>query len=202
MENNSILLRIPTILPVHKTMRFCVTQKEEYTMTLNKYYPIATFSDRITAEQTLEQLKKSGFNHAWLSTVAPSPVNKHSENFHQAGAVNLQEAFESNESHCGTSIGLLLGAVGGCLAGLGLVFIPGVGPLLATGTWEVMLATTAAGAGTGVIGGGLAEAITCKNSSQDCAADQLNTTQPRYQIIVNGTHDDVLRAAALLRQTH
>jgi len=49
----------------------------------------------------------------------------------------------------GTSTGAVLGGAGGLLAGLGLLAIPGLGPIVAAG-W---LAATAAGAGIGAIGG-------------------------------------------------
>lgn len=49
----------------------------------------------------------------------------------------------------GTSTGALLGGAGGLLAGLGLLAIPGLGPVVAAG-W---LLSTAAGAGIGAVGG-------------------------------------------------
>lgn len=49
----------------------------------------------------------------------------------------------------GTSTGALLGGAGGLLAGLGLLAIPGLGPIVAAG-W---LASTAVGAGIGAAGG-------------------------------------------------
>ena len=49
----------------------------------------------------------------------------------------------------GVSTGAVLGGAGGLLAGLGLLAIPGLGPIVAAG-W---LAATAAGAGIGAAGG-------------------------------------------------
>lgn len=55
----------------------------------------------------------------------------------------------------GAGIGAVLGGAGGLLTGLGLMAIPGVGPVVAAG-W---LAATAAGAAAGAVAGGAAGGI-------------------------------------------
>jgi hypothetical protein len=55
----------------------------------------------------------------------------------------------------GAGLGAMIGGAGGLLAGLGLLAIPGVGPVVAAG-W---LAATAAGAATGAVVGGAAGGI-------------------------------------------
>ncbi len=55
----------------------------------------------------------------------------------------------SGEQVSGASTGAVLGGLGGLLAGLGLLAIPGLGPVVAAG-W---LVTTVAGAGIGAAGG-------------------------------------------------
>jgi hypothetical protein len=59
------------------------------------------------------------------------------------------------ETGPGAAVGGTVGAVVGILTGLGLMAIPGVGPLVAAG-W---LATTLAGAGVGAVAGGLVGAL-------------------------------------------
>lgn len=59
------------------------------------------------------------------------------------------------EVTAGTSAGAVLGGTGGLLAGLGLLAIPGLGPVVAAG-W---LAATAVGAGVGAVGGAAAGGI-------------------------------------------
>ena len=55
----------------------------------------------------------------------------------------------------GAGSGAVAGGIGGLLVGLGLLTIPGIGPVLAAGTLATTLATTAAGAGLGAAAGGL-----------------------------------------------
>jgi hypothetical protein len=67
-----------------------------------------------------------------------------------AGAPTSGEA-ESTGAGAGATIGTILGGGAGLLAGLGLLAIPGVGPLVAAG-W---LVATLTGAGVGAAGGGI-----------------------------------------------
>lgn len=68
---------------------------------------------------------------------------------------------QDNESHAGegaaagAGLGAVVGGAGGLLAGLGMLAIPGVGPVVAAG-W---LASTAAGAAAGAVAGGAAGGI-------------------------------------------
>jgi hypothetical protein len=69
----------------------------------------------------------------------------------------------------GASTGAIIGGVGGLLAGLGILAIPGLGPIVAAG-W---LASTAVGAGIGAAGGaatgGIVEALKNSGHSEDDA---------------------------------
>ncbi|WP_246723809.1 general stress protein [Rhizobium sp. ARZ01] len=65
------------------------------------------------------------------------------------------ETFAAEGASSGVGLGALAGGTGGLLAGLGLLAIPGVGPVVAAG-W---LAATAAGAAAGAVAGGAAGGI-------------------------------------------
>lgn len=60
----------------------------------------------------------------------------------------------------GAGIGAVAGGAGGLLAGLGLVAIPGVGPVVAAGWLAATLTGAAAGAVAGAAAGGLIGALT------------------------------------------
>jgi hypothetical protein len=60
----------------------------------------------------------------------------------------------------GASIGAAVGGGAGLLAGLGMLAIPGIGPVVAAGWLAATLAGAAAGAGVGAVSGGLIEAMT------------------------------------------
>ncbi|MEP7456759.1 general stress protein [Phyllobacterium sp. SB3] len=62
------------------------------------------------------------------------------------------ETYAGEGAAAGAGVGAVVGGTGGLLAGLGMLAIPGVGPVVAAG-W---LAATAAGAAAGAVAGGAA----------------------------------------------
>lgn len=101
------------------------------------------YADATTAVRDLEAL---GIHHDDISIVANNAHGTHGATDRDGidGDVNSE-----GDVSRGTSTGALLGGAGGLLAGLGLLAIPGLGPIVAAG-W---LAATAAGAGIGAAGG-------------------------------------------------
>ncbi len=97
------------------------------------------YSDATAAVRELETL---GVPHSDISIVANNIHGEHAGHDHDG--VN-----DHGDVTRGTSTGAVLGGAGGLLAGLGLLAIPGLGPIVAAG-W---LAATAVGAGIGAAGG-------------------------------------------------
>lgn len=100
------------------------------------------FDDYDDARAAVTNLEQLGIPHSDLSIVANNGDGRHDD--HDIGDVN-----DHGDVTRGTTTGALLGGAGGLLAGLGLLAIPGLGPIVAAG-W---LAATAAGAGIGAAGG-------------------------------------------------
>lgn len=103
------------------------------------------YNDASNAVRDLEEL---GIPHDDLSIVANNADGSHSEHGHEG--VN-----DDGDVTRGVSTGAVLGGAGGLLAGLGLLAIPGLGPIVAAG-W---LAATAVGAGIGAAGGAVTGGI-------------------------------------------
>jgi hypothetical protein len=91
-------------------------------------------------------LETAGVPHSDISIVA-----NNSDNWHKGDKTS--DAAE--DAGTGAGIGAAVGGLGGLLTGLGLMAIPGVGPVVAAG-W---LASTAAGAVAGAAVGGAAGGI-------------------------------------------
>jgi len=92
------------------------------------------------ARQAVEELESSGIPHGDISIVANNRNGQHGAH-DDAGT----------GAGTGATIGTVLGGGAGLLAGLGMLAIPGVGPVVAAG-W---LIATAVGAGVGAGAGGL-----------------------------------------------
>lgn len=157
---------------------------------------VGTFTTRADAEQALKHLYCAGFPITRLSL-----VSKDSELLQQ-----LEEAIRKTHQSdkpvvnapCAMITGSILGALGGCLATIGILSIPGVAPALAIGgALGTALASTLAGAGIGLASGGVISVCNCPGvSSQAIDGDRL--TPEEYLIIVNGTEQQVQRAKKLL----
>ena len=100
------------------------------------------------ASMALRALREAGIDTADISLIANSPDDIEDEDMIGDGATT------------GAELGAVLGGAGGLLAGLGLVAIPGIGPVRAGG-WLLATAVGAvAGAGVGAAAGGLVGALT------------------------------------------
>jgi hypothetical protein len=92
------------------------------------------------ATSAVDQLKAAGISDDDISIVSNNAGGRYKDN-------DVAE-----DAGAGAGIGAAVGGVGGLLTGLGIMAIPGVGPVVAAG-W---LAATAAGAGAGAVIGGAA----------------------------------------------
>ncbi|AOH85064.1 hypothetical protein AWL63_14985 [Sphingomonas panacis] len=100
------------------------------------------FDDYADAKTAVTQLESAGIPRDDISVVANNTHGDHAADDHDG--VN-----DHGDVTRGVSTGAALGGAGGLLAGLGLLAIPGLGPIVAAG-W---LAATAVGAGIGAAGG-------------------------------------------------
>jgi hypothetical protein len=116
----------------------------------------ALFDSHDDAERAVAALKESGFSSQDISIVTSNPDGSFDTDGGGAAA--------------GAATGMGLGAIaGGLLTGLGLMTIPGVGPVLASGWLASAAAGAAAGAVAGGAAGGLIGAMTEDGVSEDDA---------------------------------
>ncbi|WP_455273599.1 general stress protein [Rhizobium herbae] len=98
------------------------------------------FDNYSDATSAVDQLKVIGISDSDISIVSNNADGRYKDN-------DVAE-----DAGAGAGIGAAVGGVGGLLTGLGIMAIPGVGPVVAAG-W---LAATAAGAVAGAVVGGAA----------------------------------------------
>ncbi|MBW6425179.1 hypothetical protein KX729_27455 [Rhizobium sp. XQZ8] len=101
------------------------------------------FDDYADASAAVSELETAGVRSNDISIVSNNADRRHGDSNAAEGAGT------------GAGIGAVVGGAGGLLTGLGLMAIPGVGPVVAAG-W---LAATAAGAAAGAVAGGAAGGI-------------------------------------------
>lgn len=158
---------------------------------------VGIFKNRIDAERALNDLNSAGFTRDQISVVAidhDDLLNKACTRYH------VENLAQEETGNCATIAGSMIGAIGGCLVGLGLLAMPGVGLVVAIGTSGTALATTLAGAGIGAASGGLIGALTNSGmTSNEARVGSDRKSQGEYLVMVNGTDQEVHRAESILR---
>lgn len=117
------------------------------------------------AERAVTRLEGAGVPHSDISIVANNSDNWYGS---RSGKVDRdRDGVDDRAEGAGTGagIGAGLGGAAGLLAGLGLLAIPGLGPVVAAGWLASMAAGAAAGAATGGIVGALTEAGVSKEEA-------------------------------------
>jgi hypothetical protein len=116
-----------------------------------------------SAQLVVSELEAAGFSHDDVSLVANHAVTGAADPYATTGTLTSAEAVDepvtttpATGAGAGASIGTIIGGGAGLLTGLGLLAIPGVGPVVAAG-W---LVATLAGAGAGAAAGGLLGSLT------------------------------------------
>jgi hypothetical protein len=129
------------------------------TITISRLYD--TYAD---AQQAVRGLEAAGIPHSDISIVANNSDNWYStDNKVDRDRDGVDDRAESAGK--GAGIGAGIGGTAGLLAGLGLLAIPGLGPVVAAG-W---LAATAVGAAAGAATGGIVGALTEAGISKEDA---------------------------------
>ena len=135
------------------------------TVTISRLY-----DDYTTASQVVRDLEAAGVPHKDISVVASNADNWYSEGKGATTGRKIDRDADGRDDRAegavaGAGIGATLGGAAGLLAGLGLMAIPGVGPVVAAG-W---LVATAAGAAAGGTAGSIVGALSQAGVSDDDA---------------------------------
>lgn len=128
------------------------------TVTISRLYD--SYRD---AENVVQRLEAAGVAHSDISIVANNADSWYDKGGKDRDGDGVDDRAESAGK--GAGIGAGLGGAAGLLTGLGLLAIPGVGPVVAAG-W---LAATAVGAAAGAATGGVVGALTESGVSPDDA---------------------------------
>ncbi|HEY5049016.1 MAG TPA: hypothetical protein VII49_13455 [Rhizomicrobium sp.] len=148
------------------------------------------------AERAVRDLEAAGISHGDISIVANNADGRYGK---------------GNNAATGAGIGAVVVGAAGLLAGLGLLAIPGIGPVVAAG-W---LVSTGAGAVAGAAAGGIVGALTSAGVSKEDAhvyaegvrrggtlvsARVPDTERSRYEQILNRSSVNIAERGASYRQ--
>lgn len=116
----------------------------------------AVFDRYEDAERAVSKLESAGVAHSDISIVSNDAAQRDRYSTGASGTTSRDHPSTSTGAGTGATAGATLGAGAGLLAGLGLLAIPGLGPVVAAG-W---LVSTLVGAGAGAAAGGLVGSLT------------------------------------------
>lgn len=156
-----------------------------------------TIEDAVVA---LTELKAAGFPMEKVSVIA-----RDAEGESDIAGVPLKrdrgDSHAENGAEVGAFAGGTLGTVTGLLVGLGLLAIPGVGPVMVGGAAATALATTLAGSAIGTAAGSLAGGLVGLGIPEDKArVYSQGVSRGEYLAIVDGTEDEICLANQVLSQ--
>lgn len=162
---------------------------------------VGTCYNRQDAEHAVKELNSYGFSMDQISVVAID-----ADRDDQPREAGMSD-YVWYKAHDGTATsaaitGSMLGAIGGCLVGLAISAVPGVGLIVAVGTSGTALAATLAGAGIGGASGGLISALSglrMTHSPARVSSDRFSFG--KYLVMVDGTDDEVHRAEYIFSLT-
>lgn len=163
------------------------------------------FDSRAEAETAVSQLESAGFDHTDLSLVAANrsgDVAGEGKSFLTKDADHDGENDAAEGAGKGAVTGGGIGAGAGLLAGLGLLAIPGLGPVVAAGWLASTLAGAAVGAAAGGVTGGLLGALKDAGVDDDDAHVYAEGVRRGGALVsVKVEENDVARAEGILNES-
>lgn len=151
--------------------------------------------DRLeNAQRAVEELTSNGFARENISLVAADTEGKYGQYVESEG----QGEDISDGAAAGAGIGAVTGGLGGLLVGLGVLAIPGIGPVLAAGP----LISTLVGAGIGAAAGGLIGALVDLGIPEDQAELYSEGVRRGGTLVTVNTPDERADQAADIMNRH
>lgn len=175
-------------------------EKEKFVPESREYKRVVgIFPNRENLQNTIQALKDANFDMERVSLLA-----RNIEDVEGAKEITEKQGNEAQEgAGIGASTGTVLGGVGGFLIGVGLLAIPGVGPILAAGAEIGALGSTLAGAGIGAATGGIVGALIGLGIPEEKAKVYNERIKAGdYLLMVSGSDDKVEQAASIMRDRH
>ncbi len=169
---------------------------------------IGTFKNFETTEVALHELKDSGFLMSHVSIVGRD-INSHTEmtgvNTSNRSVDMANVASHENRAEEGATGGAVaggtVGGLTGLLIGLGLIAIPGLGPVMLAGATATAIASTISGGVIGAVSGGLVGGLVGLGLPEDRAKIYHDrVAKGDYLVIVEGSAEEIKKAESILNQ--
>ena len=160
---------------------------------------VGVFTSRKETEDTLHELKNTGFPMDTVSVVAQD-ANRHND----IASVDVG-ADVGNQADLGAAKGAItggtLGGLTGLLLGIGALAIPGIGPIMLAGATATALATTLSGTAIGAVAGGfLGSLVGLGIPEEQAKVYNERLTRGEYLVIIDAPENQLLSVEPILKQ--
>lgn len=177
-------------------------ERRDVTATPNTHHTkraVGIFKKQEHVEHAIRALKDNHFDMSRVSLLA-----RNVEDVAGSREINETHGNEASEgAGIGATTGTVLGGVTGFLIGVGVLAIPGVGPILAAGAEISALGSTLAGAGVGAATGGIVGALIGLGIPEEKAKvyeDRIKAGD--YLLMVSGDDDTMRRTESIMGNHH
>ncbi|WP_017717702.1 hypothetical protein [Kamptonema formosum] len=169
-------------------------------MALNQHKrAVGIFPSIEDATLGLTELQAAGFPMERVSVIARDADDEDEIAGARVRAGRGNQADEGAEA--GAFAGGTLGTVAGLLVGLGLMSIPGIGPIVLGGAAATALATTLAGSAIGTAAGGLVGGLVGLGIPEDRArVYSEGVSRGEYVVMVEGAEEEINLANRILSE--
>lgn len=150
----------------------------------------ALYSELPQAEAVITKLRQAGLSSDELTLLTDATQFPEST-FPQVDGMFLEQQDSNVEQ--GTGTGAVIGGVGGALAGLSVVVLPGAGPALIIGS---VLLSAAVGMSLGALTGGTVALLVKLGFQEDEAKDLASHLEAGYVLVLaqaRSVHPDLIR---------
>jgi len=158
---------------------------------------VGVFSTRRETEHALGELKTAGFDMDRVSVIAKDADSKG-----EIAGLDVQESADNKADEVGTKGALIGGTAGGLtglLVGMGLLAIPGIGPIMLAGASATAIATTLAGTALGAAAGSLIGALVGMGiPEEEAKAYNDRVARGDYLVLVDGSEAELAKAETIL----
>jgi hypothetical protein len=163
---------------------------------------IGTFPSYQATEIALQELKDSGFPMDRISVIGRD-IHDHNEatgvntsnRLEVAGNLDTDENEAGETARKGAIAGSTIGGLTGLLIGLGVLAIPGVGPVMLAGAAATVIATAVSGGVIGAAAGSLAGGLVGLGIPEDRAKIYSDhVAEGKYLVMVEGSQAEIAAA--------
>lgn len=158
---------------------------------------VGLFDDYDEAQDVVQELVDDGFARDDISIVANDAERKYASGT-ASGKESQTDTDTTSGAAKGAGAGAVVGGLGGLLVGLGVLAIPGIGPVLAAGPIVAALG----GAGIGAVAGGLIGALTDLGVPEEEAKYYAEGVRRGGTLVTVKTSDDMAGRASDIMNDH